>query len=342
MNPVPGPLALRARSCTTGYRTRARDLARLEPQRAEVAYIIGGLYGNLEALDAIEELAARETAAGGPAPLLCFNGDFHWFDASPEWFAEIQRRVLVHRPCLGNVEMELADPQPGAGCGCNYPRSVPEDTVSRSDAIMARLQRLVHDHSLDVSVLRPLPRQLRVEVGPLRVGVVHGDPDNIAGWGLELAAMPPPGSLSATLETWFDEADVDVLASSHTCRCFAQAFPGSRAVFNNGAAGMPNFTGDHRIVITRIARRPPTLPAGSEVLYARDFGSITVSALALPWDRETFLRRFDRVWPAGSPAAQSYRQRIRRGPPHIREEAKRLAPSADQRILAKAAAISRR
>ena len=316
--PVPG-----APSCPTRYRTCARDLARLEPARADVAYVIGGLYGNLEALDAIENLAEREATAGS-RPVLCFNGDFHWFDASASWFAEVQRRVLAHQPCLGNVEMELVDPQPGAGCGCSYPSSLPADTVSRSNAIMSRLQHLVHRHGIDLSGLRGLLPLARLEVGGLRVGVVHGDPENLAGWGLELAAMPLPGRTSPALQRWFEEADVDVLASSHTCRCYAQDFPGPRAVFNNGAAGMPNFTGDERIVITRIARHPPALPAGPEVLYACNIGGVTVSALALGWDREAFLHRFDRVWPANSPAAQSYRLRILQGPPHSRAEAKRL------------------
>ena len=53
MNRIPNPPVPGARSCQTRYRTCTRDLARLEPVRAYVAYMIGSLYGNLEAPAAI-------------------------------------------------------------------------------------------------------------------------------------------------------------------------------------------------------------------------------------------------------------------------------------------------
>lgn len=311
-------------SCPVSHRSSARDLAQLEPICAETAYVIGGLYGNLEALDAIETLAEREAADREVRPVLVFNGDFHWFDADPRWFREVQRRVLVHAPCLGNVELELMDPQPGAGCGCAYPRSVSQETVSRSNAIMSRLQHMADQHGIELAGLRGLPKQARIQCGNLRVGVVHGDPASVSGWGLELAAMPIPGQTSQSLQAWFEDAEVDVLASSHTCRCFAQDFPRGQAVFNNGAAGMPNFLGDHRLVITRISLHPSALLPESEVLYSRTYGNVTVSALAVTWDLPGFLARFDRVWPDGTPASESYRSRIVRGPPHTLEEAHRL------------------
>ncbi len=299
----------------------------------ETAYLIGGLYGNLEALDAIEALADWEAARFKIRPVLVFNGDFHWFDAEPTWFGEVQRRVLPHQPCLGNVELELADPQPGAGCGCAYPSSVPKETVSRSDAIMERLQHMVAHQGIDLAGLRGLPKQARLQCGNLRIGVVHGDPTSVSGWGLELAAMPPPGKSAEVLRAWFEDANVDIIASSHTCRCFAQDFPGGRAVFNNGAAGMPNFLGDHRIVITRVSVHPPHPLPESEALYSRRFGNVTVSAVALHWDHSAFLTRFDRVWPHGTAAADSYRSRIVRGPPHTLNEAHRLGsnPESTQR-----------
>jgi len=64
MKGIPNAPAPGAPSCPTRYRTCARDLARLEPARADVAYVIGGLYGNLEALDALENLAECEASAG--------------------------------------------------------------------------------------------------------------------------------------------------------------------------------------------------------------------------------------------------------------------------------------
>ncbi len=309
-DPSPG------RSCPVTYQTRASTIAQLTPLRAESFFIVGGLYGNLEALDAIEALAEHEVAMGLPRPQLVFNGDFHWFDAEPGWFAQVQRRVGAHIASLGNVEAELVDPQPGAGCGCAYPASTPEQTVAWSNAISARLQEAARDAGSLLDDLRPLPPQLRLQVGDCRIGVVHGDPDNLAGWGLELDAMPPVGDGDPKLEAWFRDADVDLLASSHTCRCFAQDFPGDRTVFNNGAAGMPVFAGDYRIMITRVARHPRVLPDDHMSTCGTRVRDAHVDAILLPWEREAFLRRFDQVWPPGSPAQLSYRHRITGGPDH--------------------------
>lgn len=304
------------RNCPVAYRTRASTIAKLTPLRADSFFVAGGLYGNLQALDAIEALAEHEVAVGLPRPQIVFNGDFHWFDAEPGWFAEVQRRVGVHIASLGNVEAELVDPQPGAGCGCAYPASTPEQTVAWSNAIIARLQEAARRAGAIVGDLRALPPQLRLKVGHCRIGVVHGDPESLAGWGLETDAMPPVGGSGPKLDEWFRDADVDLLASSHTCRCFAQNFPGDRAVFNNGSAGMPDFAGDHRIMITRVARHPLALPDDHWSACGMRVRGIRVDAILLPWDREAFLRRFDRVWPQGSPAQLSYRSRITDGPDH--------------------------
>ena len=56
---------------------------------------------------------------------IVFNGDFHWFDAEPDWFAAVERGVSGKRALRGNVETEIArSADVGAGCGCAYPESV--------------------------------------------------------------------------------------------------------------------------------------------------------------------------------------------------------------------------
>ncbi|MEY6433770.1 metallophosphoesterase [Thioalkalicoccus limnaeus] len=313
------------RLCPVTYRTRAATIAKLAPLHAHSVFIVGGLYGNLQALDAIEALAAHEVAMGLPQPQLVVNGDFHWFDAEPQWFADVQRRVSAHAASLGNVEAELIDPQPGAGCGCAYPASTPDQTVAWSNAIIARLQEAARRADDLVSGLRGLPPQRRLQVGDCRIGVVHGDPDSLAGWGLELDAMPPVGHSDPRLEQWFREADVDLLASSHTCRCFAQGFPGDRAVFNNGSAGMPDFKDDSRVMITRVARHAAVLPDDHASACRTRVRDAYIDAILVPWDREAFLQRFDRVWPPGSPAMLSYRRRITDGPDHHANAACRVS-----------------
>ncbi len=125
---------------------------------ADTLYVVGGLYGNLAALAAIERLAAAEQT-----PRIVFNGDFHWFDAEPDWFAEIERGVARHRALRGNVETEIArDDDIGAGCGCAYPETVDDGVVRRSNEILAQLRDRRDRHG---SGSRNLPMHLVAQVG---------------------------------------------------------------------------------------------------------------------------------------------------------------------------------
>ena len=120
---------LAGRSCPLRYRYGAEALARLPAGAAETLYVVGGLYGNLPALETIEAMAAAEP---GPVSIV-FNGDFNWFNVDDAGFAEINRRVLAHQATLGNVEAELGAAGDAAGCGCAYPDHVAGTVVERSN-----------------------------------------------------------------------------------------------------------------------------------------------------------------------------------------------------------------
>ena len=55
------------RSCPAGYGYGAAVFRRAPDFAANTLYVIGGLYGNPQALDQIERLAAQEPVAGVPA-----------------------------------------------------------------------------------------------------------------------------------------------------------------------------------------------------------------------------------------------------------------------------------
>lgn len=125
------------RVCPLDYTYAPTVFARQPDFVAETLYVVGGLYGNLAALTAIETLAAAERLR----PTIVFNGDFHWFDAEPHWFDTIEQGVAPHRALRGNVETEIARADDiGAGCGCAYPDQVGEDIVRRSNEILAQLR----------------------------------------------------------------------------------------------------------------------------------------------------------------------------------------------------------
>jgi hypothetical protein len=313
MNATPSYLRLvpaegaAGRVCPYDYRYSPRVFARAPNVTAETLYVIGGLYGNLAALAAVDKLAADERT---PVTQV-FNGDFHWFDADLDWFAAVEHGVAPHRALRGNVETELArSADIGAGCGCAYPENVSADIVTRSNEILVLLQTAAPIETRQR--LARLPMHLVAKVGGLRIGIVHGDASALAGWRFAQDELDDPKRLG-----WLDEihgaAQVDVFASTHTCLAAMRDFffgRGRLTVVNNGAAGMPNFNGTRLGVVTRIAVTPSPHPP----LYGLERDGIYIDAIALPYDHNEFLDRFSKRWPPGSPAHASYYARIIDGP----------------------------
>lgn len=296
------------RTCPIAYRYGPVALAQCPVQTVETLYVIGGLYGNLPALAAIEAMAARE-----PGPVtLCFNGDFNWFNVDAAGFVAINDSVLDHDAIQGNVEAELLTPEDDAGCGCAYPESVDAGVVERSNAIHARLKSTARRYPEILDRLRSLPLFRRYRVGNCVVGVVHGDAESLAGWRFDISALDDPDNQD-WLATAFAQAEVDVFASTHTCLPALRklAVGGERnLIANNGAAGMPNFAGERSGLITRIG----LVPGPHVASYGAQFGEIHVDALPVRYDHATWENMFLKNWPVGSPAHLSYYNRIDHGP----------------------------
>ena len=308
------------RSCPLHYRYEPSIFAQSAQHACEVLYVVGGLYGNEAALDAVLALFERET---GPKRLV-FNGDFNWFDIDPAVFERLNQRVLEFDALRGNVETELGTERDGAddaGCGCAYPDWVGDDVVHRSNRIMQRLRTTARTLPELTRRLADLPMWRRVDVGGvggvggLRVAIVHGDAQSLAGWGFAQERLRDP-SHQHQLRAWFEAAQVDAFACSHTCLPVFHTVPMpgrgfAPIVLNNGAAGMPNFRGDSAGLFTRIAVRAFTGPQ-------RRFGLVRervhIDAIAAQFDVQRWAQQFLQQWPVGSDAHASYWQRIAHGP----------------------------
>lgn len=295
------------RICPLRYRYGPAALSDLPERRADVLYVIGGLYGNLHAFDAVEAMTAAEA---GPVTL-CFNGDFNWFNVDDAGFRAINERVLRRDAILGNVEAELGATADDAGCGCAYPESVDQSVVERSNLIHAALKRTAARHPDLLARLARLPMVARYRVGEARVGVVHGDAEALAGWHFDAAALDDPREQAWRAQA-FARSGVEIFASSHTCLPAMRRFDfgGPRLVANNGAAGMPNAAGARFGILTRIGRRP----APHAALYGCKLGEVHVDSLAVAYDSARWEKEFLMNWPEGSPAWLSYFDRIARGP----------------------------
>ena len=308
MNRASGEANGPGRVCPRDYRYDPSVFNRPAERTADVLYVVGGLYGNLAAIETIEAMAAHEN---GPVTIV-FNGDLHWFDAEPRWFAEIEARVAPHALMRGNIETEIArSADIGAGCGCAYPAAVSAVTVQHSNAILRELRAAMPPDVSDR--LASLPMHLVADVGGLRIGVVHGDATSLAGWDFAHDRLAD-ASVRARLPALHRASTIDVFASTHTCGAVLcdVTGPSRLTVVNNGAAGMPNFAGTRYGVLTRIATRPSPHPR----LYRLVRDGVHIDALAIPYDSDAFLRRFLARWPEGSPAYASYFTRLMDGPQH--------------------------
>lgn len=311
------------RACPRAYRTGAAVLAGPAALRADTLWVAGGLYGNVCALERLLALVAVEPGEKA----LVFNGDFHWFDVDARDFEAIERGVSAHHATRGNVETELAQPAEGAGCGCAYPEWVGDETVERSNRIIERLRVTAQAFPDARRRLAALPMTMVAEVGGVRVGIVHGDADSLAGWGFSQEVLATPEGLSVAQRV-FDAAGLHVVASSHSCLPVLQGFSAGRALVNNGSAGMANFAQTRYGVATRISVAP-----SAAALYCLRAGSVFVEAIAIDFDQQDWTRRFLAQWPAGSDAHASYFARIASGPSYRIGRA--LRPAGD---LARAAA----
>jgi hypothetical protein len=302
------------RVCPVSYRYSPRVFRREPEIVAETLYVVGGLYGNVEALEELEAMAARER---GPVSIV-FNGDFHWFDVSVRDFIAIERGVRRHHALRGNVETEIAADDSGAGCGCAYPMDVSDAEVFRSNEILDRLRATAVASGVDRLALAALPMHRVARVGETRIGIVHGDAASLAGWGFAHDRLDDAAH-GRWIESMFREARVDVFASTHTC---LPAFrhvthPGGEGIVaNNGAAGMGNFAGEGAGLVTRVART-----ASKERIFGLESRGTHVEALPVRFDMARWERRFLGMWPQGSPAHASYFQRIVSGPRFTRAEA---------------------
>ena len=296
--PIPG------RCCPVDYRYGARALAAPATLCADSLWIAGGLYGNTFAFRRLEEMFAAER---GEAALV-FNGDFHWFDIADEAFGGIERGVSLHAATRGNVETEISRPQAGAGCGCAYPDWVDDEDVARSNRIIERLKDTARRAPGAAARLAALPMYRIAEVGGLRIAIVHGDADSLAGWEFSQETLATRDGREAA-QAAFRAAGVRVFASSHTCLPVLQAFEGAGVVVNNGSAGMPNFAGTEYGLATRISVAPH-----SKALYRSRVGPLHVEAIPIDYDAAAWRAVFLAQWPEGSDAHASYWRRITHGP----------------------------
>jgi predicted phosphodiesterase len=320
---------LAGRFCPPDYRI---DQSVFAPENTrgscDVLYVVGGLYGNTEALkiicDAFEAEPTRNKA-------LVFNGDFHWFDVALPEFSQVEATTSQYVRLRGNVETELSrsfsEFEDDVGCGCAYPDDVADGDVASSNAIIQQLRKTYGQwcsNFKSTRFLADLPMAARFEIDGLGIAITHGDIDSLAGWTLAHNRMR--STLNDGLSSKLAKLDINMVACSHTCLP-ALCSQNNQIVVNNGAAGLANFVNKTSGLISRIAKANQATSARAlPVVYESHLGGksgvVQVQALDVQFSDERWQTKFLSQWPAGSAAYESYWNRIRLGTSYTLKQAR--------------------
>jgi len=187
--------------------------------------VFGDIHGNASALDAV----LREIDARGLTDLYCL-GDLVGYGVQPnEVVAAVRGRNIP--TLMGNYDQGVG--HDSDDCGCAYKTTIEEERGKRS--IAWTNANTDADHK---AFLRGLPASIPVQLGDLRVLLVHGSPRRVNEY---LYETRPDDSFERIL----DGVEADVLVCGHTHLPYHKVLPSGRHVINAGSVGKPK-DGDPR------------------------------------------------------------------------------------------------
>ena len=187
--------------------------------------IFGDIHANMPALAAV--LADME--ARGLGNRYCL-GDLVGYGTFPnEVIAAIRERKIA--TIMGNYDQGVG--HSSDDCGCAYTSATAEALGKRSIA-WSNEQTTAENKAY----LRQLVPQIPLQLGDLRVLLVHGSPRRVN----EYLYQDRPDS---SLERLLDMAEADVLVCGHTHIPYHRVLPSGRHVVNAGSVGKPK-DGDPR------------------------------------------------------------------------------------------------
>jgi predicted phosphodiesterase len=181
--------------------------------------IFGDIHGNLPALEAVLADIDRQEST----PLYCL-GDLVGYGTFPsEVIAAIRQRNIP--TLMGNYDQGVGTSSDD--CGCAY-------TSKEAEALGKRSIAWSNKNTTDENkqYLRQLAAQIPLQLGELRVLLVHGSPRKINEYLYE-------DRPDATMERLLDFAQTDVLVCGHTHRPYHRILPSGRHVVNAGSVGKP-------------------------------------------------------------------------------------------------------
>ncbi len=197
-----------------------------ERDEREEAVVFGDIHGNVAALEAVfSDMAAR----GLCGDRYCL-GDLVGYGTFPNEVVEFVRSRGI--PTIaGNYDEGVG--ANSADCGCAYQTDVERE---RGDRSIAWTNEAITEENR--AYLRELGEHIELELGDLRVVLVHGSPRRVNEYLYE----DRPDS---SFERLLDSVDADAMVCGHTHLPYHKVLPSGRHVVNAGSVGKPK-DGDPR------------------------------------------------------------------------------------------------
>jgi predicted phosphodiesterase/uncharacterized Fe-S cluster-containing radical SAM superfamily protein len=246
------------------------------------ALLFGGPYSNLPATRAV--LAEAQRRQIPPRNIVC-TGDVVAYGADAKATVELVRAAGIH-VIMGNCEESLAEGH--ADCGCGFIPGSACDRLSAAWYAHAGTQLGPEDRSWMAS----LPRRLDLELGGLRLVVVHGSLTEIN----RFVFASTPDRVKA-LDLFLAEADG--IVAGHCGLPFSQTI-GGRLWHNPGAIGMPANDGTSRVWFGLLTPGPEPRSLTIEhvaLSYAHEAAAAGMRAAGLP---DAYAEALSTgLWPSG-------------------------------------------
>jgi putative phosphoesterase len=191
--------------------------------------IFSDIHANLPALKAVLVDMDRR----GLQNRYCL-GDLVGYGTFPNEVVSVIRSTKIPT-IMGNYDQGVGNNSDD--CGCAY-----RDEVAKALGQQSIAWTNAHTTDENKAFLRRLPLQLLLQVGDLKVVLVHGSPRKVNEYLYE----DRPAS---SLERLLDLAEADVLVCGHTHLPYHRVLPSGRHVINVGSVGKPK-DGDPRACYT--------------------------------------------------------------------------------------------
>ena len=183
--------------------------------------LFGGVYSNLQALEALKDIAERE---GISAENCICTGDIVGYCAQPE--ETVQYFKTWHaKSILGNVEIQLK--QNAEDCGCDFKKGSRCDGLSQLWYPYAKSQL----SEASIEFLKTLPDHIQFEYANKCITVVHGSYFNVSEFIFKSTAWKKKSPN-------FTATKSDIIVAGHCGLPFYEAH-GQNLWLNPGVIGMP-------------------------------------------------------------------------------------------------------